>query len=530
MQNPKELLSSNGLIRFSSSSLEFRYFKVSICESSIKDRMELLKVSEPGFLTRSASCLKLTVSRGASSSSARSPLRNERFTCSVSLGRTKMKSFKLTVMLSRSYLSSLSTHPLDLLSFSSVTAGFCIFFLKSTSSLSLPTIKSTLILKDATISSMMSYSLIVNAGVSTITPDFFTLRSLSRRLRTDFPNCWIKYLYSLTLSENFSSPKVLANGCFWWLTSIGWWSCFSAYDANVRQRAVFPESFPPMTRTRGPSTTLCFSRPKCNVRYCPTQLSSLTYSDNGWQFQKCSLQPEYEKTHSFIEPWNAYSMLGDSSVPKISAVPSTSFSLSLSLAATSNRHSWNGGTSTMLALSDDSVLVLLRIDCRMEGSKQQLENAQLSHEEPAEEPELTLENVDDFIQNSDFKKLLETENEIIQQLNSNEAEIKSIIYNNYYELIKINDVLMDLKSWNGEDDGVGENLQKIRNKIQSLRTQDFQLLPEPVEVRGEKVSKSINKLLLDNKIDKKTADAIDDSLPELSGESLLLQMNELKNK
>ncbi|KAG7876431.1 hypothetical protein KL938_004499 [Ogataea parapolymorpha] len=165
-----------------------------------------------------------------------------------------------------------------------------------------------------------------------------------------------------------------------------------------------------------------------------------------------------------------------------------------------------------------------------EQTQQQLENAQLSHEEPAEEPELTLENVDDFIKNSDFKKLLETENEIIEQLNSNQAEIKSIIYNNYYELIKINDVLMDLKSWNSEDDGVGENLQKIRSKIQSLRAQDFQLLPEPVEVRGEKISKSINKLLLDNKIDKKTADAIDDSLPELSGESLLLQMNELKNK
>ncbi|ESX01835.1 hypothetical protein KL918_004808 [Ogataea parapolymorpha] len=165
-----------------------------------------------------------------------------------------------------------------------------------------------------------------------------------------------------------------------------------------------------------------------------------------------------------------------------------------------------------------------------EQTQQQLENAQLTHEEPAEEPELTLENVDDFIKNSDFKKLLETENEIIEQLNSNQAEIKSIIYNNYYELIKINDVLMDLKSWNSEDDGVGENLQKIRSKIQSLRTQDFQLLPEPVEVRGEKISKSINKLLLDNKIDKKTADAIDDSLPELSGESLLLQMNELKNK
>ncbi|KAG7797353.1 hypothetical protein KL944_004838 [Ogataea haglerorum] len=165
-----------------------------------------------------------------------------------------------------------------------------------------------------------------------------------------------------------------------------------------------------------------------------------------------------------------------------------------------------------------------------EQGQQQLESAQLGHEEAAEEPELTLENVDEFIRNSDFKKLLETENDITEELNSNQAEIKSIIYNNYYELIKISDVLMELKSWNNEDDGVAENLHKIRGKIQSLRAQDLRLLAEPVEVKGEKISKSINKLLLDSKIDKKTADAIDDSLPELSGESLLLQMNELKNK
>ncbi|KAG7703354.1 hypothetical protein KL929_004739 [Ogataea haglerorum] len=165
-----------------------------------------------------------------------------------------------------------------------------------------------------------------------------------------------------------------------------------------------------------------------------------------------------------------------------------------------------------------------------EQGQQQLESAQLGHEETAEKPELTLENVDEFIRNSDFKKLLETENDITEELNSNQAEIKSIIYNNYYELIKISDVLMELKSWNNEDDGVAENLHKIRGKIQSLRAQDLRLLAEPVEVKGEKISKSINKLLLDSKIDKKTADAIDDSLPELSGESLLLQMNELKNK
>ncbi|KAG7693644.1 hypothetical protein KL933_004590 [Ogataea haglerorum] len=165
-----------------------------------------------------------------------------------------------------------------------------------------------------------------------------------------------------------------------------------------------------------------------------------------------------------------------------------------------------------------------------EQGQQQLESAQLGHEETAEKPELTLENVDEFIRNSDFKKLLETENDITEELNSNQAEIKSIIYNNYYELIKISDVLMELKSWNNEDDGMAENLHKIRGKIQSLRAQDLRLLAEPVEVKGEKISKSINKLLLDSKIDKKTADAIDDSLPELSGESLLLQMNELKNK
>ncbi|KAH3669323.1 hypothetical protein OGAPHI_001444 [Ogataea philodendri] len=166
-----------------------------------------------------------------------------------------------------------------------------------------------------------------------------------------------------------------------------------------------------------------------------------------------------------------------------------------------------------------------------EQTQQQLQNSQtLPVEEPKPEAELSVDNIDEFIRDSDFVKILETENKVTEELNTNQAEIKSIIYNNYYELIKINDVLMDLKLKNTQEDGVMENLEKIRKNIKTLRKDNYELLSEPLDKKDSKISKTINKLLLDNKNDKKTIDAIDNALPKLHGESLLLQLNELKSK
>ncbi|ODV96551.1 hypothetical protein PACTADRAFT_32055 [Pachysolen tannophilus NRRL Y-2460] len=58
---------------------------------------------------------------------------------------------------------------------------------------------------------------------------------------------------------------------------------------------------------------------------------------------------------------------------------------------------------------------------------------------------LNLENFDKYVKEKDFRKLLAKENLITEELNINQGEIKSIIYNNYYELIKISNYLESLK-------------------------------------------------------------------------------------
>ncbi|ODV87802.1 hypothetical protein CANARDRAFT_26007 [[Candida] arabinofermentans NRRL YB-2248] len=168
------------------------------------------------------------------------------------------------------------------------------------------------------------------------------------------------------------------------------------------------------------------------------------------------------------------------------------------------------------------------------------------------ETELTLDNFDSYISNTNFIKILETATKITENLNYNQSEIKSIIYNNYYELIKINDVLQNLNERNEQDivkgkGGITENLNSIKENLQSLKEMDLDIFAEDKKDQSvgdeatiesndsidpqkmEELSKSINGLILSKKLSKSRLEMIDSLLPQLKGESIILQMNEIKN-
>lgn len=178
---------------------------------------------------------------------------------------------------------------------------------------------------------------------------------------------------------------------------------------------------------------------------------------------------------------------------------------------------------------------------------------------------LSLDNIDDFLAETDFIKLVEIENEITDALNSNQSEIKSIIYNNYYELIKINDVLKNLINKNsnsisvvknagkeeffddndddneikiGEDESsesVIDSLNNIKKNIQSLKSVDMSVLTNSdlnpdKEIEKIKMTKQIDNLVLSRRLPKTVVEKVEKILPELKGESIILQMNEIKEK
>ncbi|GME66951.1 unnamed protein product [[Candida] boidinii] len=178
---------------------------------------------------------------------------------------------------------------------------------------------------------------------------------------------------------------------------------------------------------------------------------------------------------------------------------------------------------------------------------------------------LSLDNIDDFLAETDFIKLVEIENEITDALNSNQSEIKSIIYNNYYELIKINDVLKNLINKNsnsisvvknagkeeffddndddneikiGEDESsesVIDSLNNIKKNIQSLKSVDMSVLTNSdlnpdKEIEKIKMTKQIDNLVLSRRLPKPVVEKVEKILPKLKGESIILQMNEIKEK
>ncbi|KAI5963178.1 uncharacterized protein KGF55_002970 [Candida pseudojiufengensis] len=68
---------------------------------------------------------------------------------------------------------------------------------------------------------------------------------------------------------------------------------------------------------------------------------------------------------------------------------------------------------------------------------------------PSKEPKIeTIEDVNNFIKNSSIKEILVLRNKIQSKLDSSSQKKKEIIYNNYYELIKLSHMLEDITNSN----------------------------------------------------------------------------------
>lgn len=91
------------------------------------------------------------------------------------------------------------------------------------------------------------------------------------------------------------------------------------------------------------------------------------------------------------------------------------------------------------------------------------------------------EEVHQFVTDESFYTILKTENRVLDRLNSAKSDIKSIIYNNYYELIKINTVLEDLilpKDNNVHLDNIAENLTTIRSNINNISSLNIDIFDD----------------------------------------------------
>ena len=90
----------------------------------------------------------------------------------------------------------------------------------------------------------------------------------------------------------------------------------------------------------------------------------------------------------------------------------------------------------------------------------------------------SINDMEEFIANESYMNILKVENRVLDKLNSAKSEIKSTIYNNYYELIKINNVLGDLLKPNDSEvysDTITENLNTIRDNIQKIKSLDIDI-------------------------------------------------------
>lgn len=92
-----------------------------------------------------------------------------------------------------------------------------------------------------------------------------------------------------------------------------------------------------------------------------------------------------------------------------------------------------------------------------------------------------IEDIKKFINEEHYLNILKLENEVLERLSNSKSEIKSIIYNNYYELIKINNVLEELlKPQDGKIyfDTIKENLDKTRSNIEKLKSTDLDIFDD----------------------------------------------------
>ncbi|KAG7666230.1 uncharacterized protein J8A68_000225 [[Candida] subhashii] len=72
-----------------------------------------------------------------------------------------------------------------------------------------------------------------------------------------------------------------------------------------------------------------------------------------------------------------------------------------------------------------------------------------------------VEQLKQFIQNSKIEDILALRNQMMYKLNSQDSEKKSIIYDNYYELIKLNNTLSDLSKKHPKETGANTGLDAL---------------------------------------------------------------------
>lgn len=107
----------------------------------------------------------------------------------------------------------------------------------------------------------------------------------------------------------------------------------------------------------------------------------------------------------------------------------------------------------------------------------------------------SIEDVDEFIATQSYLNILKTENKVLDKLNTAKSEIKSIIYNNYYELIKINNVLEELLRPNNPQvysNTIEDNLNTIRENMDKIKSLDIDIFDD---LTGRDVDKGVNESL-----------------------------------
>ncbi|GAV30432.1 hypothetical protein PMKS-003944 [Pichia membranifaciens] len=100
----------------------------------------------------------------------------------------------------------------------------------------------------------------------------------------------------------------------------------------------------------------------------------------------------------------------------------------------------------------------------------------------------SIDDMDEFIANESYMNILKVENIVLDKLNSAKSEIKSTIYNNYYELIKINNVLGDLLRPNDSEvysDTITDNLNTIRDNMQKIKSLDIDIFGDLEDQKAE---------------------------------------------
>lgn len=106
-----------------------------------------------------------------------------------------------------------------------------------------------------------------------------------------------------------------------------------------------------------------------------------------------------------------------------------------------------------------------------------------------------IEDVNEFITTESYVNILKMENKVLDKLNSSKSEIKSIIYNNYYELIKINTILEGLltpREDNSHLESISDNLAMIRENMEKSKSIDLDIfgdLPHPEKEEDTQASK-----------------------------------------